>query len=175
MTDKIPEQPESDNSANLDETIIGSTADKDTNSDINIGDTVETQYVSTDFDFDEDSMFPDELDTRPALPGKRRLLQIYVPQETEPLTFFNPDRLVMGRGGVGIQLDVDLSTNYGWMLGVSRRHAEIVYEDERYYVADLGSTNGTFLNSTRLVQGERYPLESTDQIRMGHFLMIVQF
>lgn len=149
--------------------------DPNNDEEINISDTLETQYVSTNYDYDEDTAFPNELDTRPALQSAKRTLHIYVPQMTEPLRFFNPERVVMGRGGQGIALDVDLSANYGWMLGVSREHAEIVYEDEQYYVADLNSTNGTWLNSTRLVAGERYPLESADQIRMGHFLMIVQY
>ncbi|MEL6525632.1 MAG: FHA domain-containing protein [Chloroflexota bacterium] len=143
--------------------------------DLNIGDTLETQHVSTAYDYEEDTLFPNELETRPALQAARRTIHIYVPQVTDPLRFFNPERIVMGRGGPDLQLDVDLSANYGWMLGVSREHAEIVYEDDQYYVADLSSTNGTWLNSTRLVAGERYPLESSDQIRMGHFLMIVQY
>lgn len=140
--------------------------------EINLGDALETQYVSTNYDYDDINLIS-ELDTRPALPGQRRTLNLYIPQEVEPLTFFNPERLTIGRGGKGINLDVNLSERYGWMLGVSREHAEIIYESGQYYLADLDSTNGTFLNSTRLRPQERYPLESADQIRMGHFLMLV--
>ena len=141
---------------------------------INSVDALETQHVSTDFLFEEDDMnLISDLDTRPALPGQRRTISLYIPQEVEPLIFFSPERLVMGRGGKGIKLDVNLAEHYGWMLGVSREHAEIIFDAGRYYLADLNSTNGTFLNSTRLRPMERYPLESADQIRMGHFLMIV--
>lgn len=144
--------------------------------DLNVSDALETQYVSSDFQLDDtDLNLSSMLDTRPALPGSRRVLRIFVPQEIEPLMFVSPDRLVMGRGGKGVKLDVNLSEQYGWMLGVSREHAEIVYEQGQYYISDLNSTNGTFLNSSRLRPNERYPLESADQIRMGHFLMIVNF
>ncbi len=135
-------------------------------------DATETQDVPTEFDLDDLASFS-VLETHPALPGERRTLRLYIPQETEPLIFFNPEQLYIGRGGKDIQLDINLSNQYGWMLGVSRKHAEIVYDMGRYYLADLSSTNGTFLNSTRLRPNERYPLESADQIRLGHFLMIV--
>lgn len=142
--------------------------------DINLGDALDTQYVSTNFEYDgEDINLISDLDTHPALPGQRRTLSLYIPQEVDPLVFFNPGRLVLGRGGKGVSLDVNLSEQYGWMLGVSRKHAEIIYDSGQYYLADLNSTNGTFLNSTRLRPQERYPMESADQIRMGHFLMIV--
>ena len=136
-------------------------------------DDMDTQYLSTNFDFGEELAGFSELDTRPSIPGERRTLRLFIPQETAPLVFFNPEYLSMGRGGKDIQLDINLSEQYGWMLGVSRKHAEIVFDMGRYYIADLGSTNGTFLNSTRLRPNERYPIESADQIRLGHFLMIV--
>ena len=135
-------------------------------------DAQETQDISADFDM-EDILNLSTIETHPALPGERRIMRLYIPQETEPLIFFNPEHLYIGRGGKDIQLDINLSDQYGWMLGVSRKHAEIVYDMGNYYLADLNSTNGTFLNSTRLNPNERYPLESADQIRLGHFLMIV--
>ncbi|MGJ3239791.1 MAG: FHA domain-containing protein [Anaerolineae bacterium] len=138
-----------------------------------LGDSFETQNLSTDFEFEDTVSRFSEMDTRPAMPGQRRTIRLYIPQEVEPLVFFNPERLVIGRGGEGISLDVNVSEQYGWMLGVSREHAEIIYDMGLYYLADLDSTNGTFLNSSRLRPFERYPLESSDQIRMGHFLMIV--
>ncbi len=142
-------------------------------SETDVDETMPTQDIPAEFDFDEDIHLISELDTRPALPGQRRTLRLFIPQEVDPLIFFSPERLVMGRGGGDIKLDVNLSEQYGWMLGVSREHAEIVYDEGVYYLADLNSTNGTFLNSTRLRSMERYPIESADQIRMGHFLMIV--
>jgi diguanylate cyclase (GGDEF)-like protein len=49
---------------------------------------------------------------------------------------------------------------------VSRRHAEIHQDREgRWCVADLGSTNGTFVNEQRLTGS--FPLKDGDQVRFG--------
>ncbi len=48
---------------------------------------------------------------------------------------------------------------------VSRRHARVEYIAPRYYVSDLGSTNGTFVNG-RKVNG-RHPLTDGDTIDVG--------
>lgn len=50
---------------------------------------------------------------------------------------------------------------------VSGRHARIVSEGDRYFIEDLGSTNGTFLNTSKVRQGEREPLSNGDKIRVG--------
>jgi FHA domain/FhaA, N-terminal domain len=48
---------------------------------------------------------------------------------------------------------------------VSRRHARVEYVTPRYYISDLGSTNGTFVNG-RKVNG-RHPLTDGDTIDVG--------
>jgi len=46
----------------------------------------------------------------------------------------------------------------------SRLHARITYRDEEYYIEDLESTNGTFVNG---VQVQKCVLRSNDQIQIG--------
>ena len=41
---------------------------------------------------------------------------------------------------------------------VSRRHAEVVYHDQRYFASDLGSSNGTLVNGTPLLPGNEIAL-----------------
>ncbi len=53
---------------------------------------------------------------------------------------------------------------------VSRRHAEIRYDGTRCVVADLGSSNGTYVNGTRL-EGERQ-LSTNDKLQVGGTLML---
>jgi HD-GYP domain-containing protein (c-di-GMP phosphodiesterase class II) len=55
---------------------------------------------------------------------------------------------------------------------VSRRHAEIRSTDQGWRVRDLGSTNGTFLNGTRLSPGE-WPVRPHDIIRFGNVTIVV--
>lgn len=52
---------------------------------------------------------------------------------------------------------------------VSRFHAEIRWEDDQYILQDLGSSNGTYVNS-QLVP--RQPLASGDRVQLGRTLMI---
>ena len=55
---------------------------------------------------------------------------------------------------------------------VSRRHAEVRATDKGWRVRDLGSTNGTFLNGTRLNPGE-WPVRPHDIIRFGNVTVVV--
>ncbi len=48
---------------------------------------------------------------------------------------------------------------------LSRFHARIVYAQGRYYVEDLGSTNGTVVNSEP-IEGRR-PISPGDRIKVG--------
>jgi two-component system cell cycle response regulator len=50
--------------------------------------------------------------------------------------------------------------------GISRRHCVVTSHNSQFFVEDLGSTNGTLLNGTRLEKGP-YPLKPADRIYLG--------
>jgi signal transduction histidine kinase/CheY-like chemotaxis protein len=54
---------------------------------------------------------------------------------------------------------------------VSRSHAQILREGDCYWVFDLGSANGSYLNDKRLNAHQPYPLADDDVIRIGPFQM----
>jgi pSer/pThr/pTyr-binding forkhead associated (FHA) protein len=55
---------------------------------------------------------------------------------------------------------------------ISNRHCALVRRDEKAFVRDLGSTNGTFVND-RQIKGE-FELRDGDQLRVGPLSFAVQ-
>lgn len=67
----------------------------------------------------------------------------------------------------GIFPDVDLDEDDP-EAKVSRRHARIIRHSGQYFIEDLGSTNGTFVNrGRRLLPGKRHLLQDGDEIIVG--------
>ncbi|MDT5262450.1 MAG: hypothetical protein QOC61_1454 [Acidobacteriota bacterium] len=67
----------------------------------------------------------------------------------------------------GIFPDIDLDSDDP-EAKVSRRHARITRRVGQYYIEDLGSTNGTFVNrGRRLLPGDRQPLRDGDEVIVG--------
>ena len=50
---------------------------------------------------------------------------------------------------------------------VSRVHANIRFEGQEYYIEDVGSANGTYINHNVLARGNRHLLRSGDRIGLG--------
>jgi hypothetical protein len=63
--------------------------------------------------------------------------------------------------------DVDLTLHGGELNGVSRMHARLEMQGNEITIEDLNSTNYTFLNRQKLEPGQRYPIQSGDEIRLG--------
>jgi pSer/pThr/pTyr-binding forkhead associated (FHA) protein len=69
--------------------------------------------------------------------------------------------------------EVDLTDHGGIDGGVSRRHARLLIEGGGYFLEDLNSTNGTFVNKQKLAVKTRQPIREGDEIRCGR--VILQF
>jgi len=69
---------------------------------------------------------------------------------------------VVGRRTSQHEPDIELSGDV-----ISRRHIEILLRDDRYWVKDLGSTNGTVLNDDRIIAGNLYELKHNSRIGLG--------
>jgi hypothetical protein len=71
---------------------------------------------------------------------------------------------VIGREAVGRQHLKKWDT-------VSRRHVQFFYEGGKWYLQDMGSTNGTYHND-RLLRSERVELKAGDRIGLGASLTL---
>jgi hypothetical protein len=88
----------------------------------------------------------------------------------------NTSRFLIGRTDTTRDVfpDIDLVPYGGKKLGVSRRHAEIIFQEEEWFLQDLNSTNYTFLNNQKLLPGKAYQLSSGDLIRFGMMVLTFQ-
>src|SRR5262249_26913962 len=80
----------------------------------------------------------------------------------------NPNRpyaLTSDRSLIGRRPD---STVFLESLAVSREHAQVVREGNSYFIEDLGSSNGTFLNGRRI--SGREPFTETDTLQIGPYV-----
>lgn len=69
------------------------------------------------------------------------------------------DSYLIGKSAkVDVQIDKDT---------VSHLHARIEHQDGTYYIEDLNSTNGTYVNEELLSYKTRRPLQSGDSVRFG--------
>ena len=57
---------------------------------------------------------------------------------------------------------------------ISRRHAEITHSGDEYFLSDLGSKNGTFVNQVNIGKS-RHRLEKGDEIRFGPSQVVLTF
>jgi len=73
----------------------------------------------------------------------------------------NKNEFFLGRQK-GISDHVILNKNIG------RLHAQISYSDSKYYIADMDSVNGTFINGSRILSNKQYILNHNDKITMAN-------
>jgi len=69
----------------------------------------------------------------------------------------------------------DFNPYNAFLLGVSRQHAVIEISGASYYLRDLESTNGTWLNERKLVPHDAYQLHTGDLIRLGQLGFYLYF
>ena len=56
----------------------------------------------------------------------------------------------------------------------SRQHARIYYQDGQHFLEDLNSSNGTFVNGTRLTAHRPSPLGDRDTFQIGNYLLALR-
>ena len=57
---------------------------------------------------------------------------------------------------------------------ISRVHARISQDQEGCSITDLGSTNGTYVNGTRLAERQRKYLQQGDEVRIAEAVFVFQ-
>jgi hypothetical protein len=95
---------------------------------------------------------------RPRTKRKQLYLKVVEPNVHAGRTFDHDDELTVGRSpGCGVAMTDDIYT--------STVHARLFRQNGQLWVEDLGSTNGTYINSERIAQAMR--LGKGDQLQIG--------
>jgi pSer/pThr/pTyr-binding forkhead associated (FHA) protein len=72
----------------------------------------------------------------------------------------------IGKENSKVPPDIDIS-GFPDSQFVSRIHADIRLEDDAFYLEDMGSSNGTYVNHIPLPKGNRHRLRTGDRISLG--------
>lgn len=72
------------------------------------------------------------------------------------------DEFIIGKGVQDVSYRIDDNPN------ISRKHVKITRNYNDYYIEDLNSTNGTYVNGVQLVPGQKQLLQQNDVIMMGN-------
>jgi two-component system cell cycle response regulator len=111
--------------------------------------------VVLDWDENTKAGSEDEL-VRPAQDKDQAYLIVLAGASVGEMYKIAKEKTVIGRGN---QADIHVVDD-----GISRRHAEIVHDEDGTHVRDLGSTNGTFCNGERVSERQ---LQDGDKLQVG--------
>lgn len=105
------------------------------------------------------------------------VLRIEIEGGATPMLVYPKQEIILGRRdpNTGTLPDVDMTAYSGYRMGVSRTHASMRLQDKQLNLSDRGSSNGTFLNGTRLVAHRPYPVKDGDEIRLGQMVLKIFF
>ena len=91
---------------------------------------------------------------------------LHVQTDTPVELPFGLDVVHIGKPNDRIPPDIDVS-GFPESEIVSRVHANIRIEGDVYYIEDVGSSNGTYINNLPLAAGNRHRLRPGDRIALG--------
>ncbi len=107
--------------------------------------------------FNETTVFNDSGSTFSAGDKKAMLVRLKVGESMEI------GKQGMSIGKSGTKADIVIEGN----PSVSRKHAQITWQRQKYYIRDLGSANGTFINGERIPANEDRGLVNGDLVKLA--------
>lgn len=91
-------------------------------------------------------------------------LEVLVGDEDPVVYQLNSPKMTLGSSE---HCDIVVNTD-----GVSRKHVGILNDNDQFFIVDLGSTNGSFINEERLIPGKRVEFTSFFPVRLGQNVLL---
>jgi serine/threonine protein kinase len=107
-----------------------------------------------------------------ALPSPLSGTKIFLREHDITLDVPDKDSLVIGRSHRTNIVDIDLGPYGAAKSGLSRRHARLIKQADQWWLEDLESLNGTFVNEVKLEPGHPVRLKDGDFIRCSYMSLI---
>lgn len=92
---------------------------------------------------------------------RNRAFLVRVQDDTSEKVEIDSRSFIVGRSSEAANLIINEKA-------VGRIHAEIVYKDDRYFITDKDSRNGTYVNDIRLEAGQEYELKDNDTLTFSN-------
>lgn len=107
----------------------------------------------------------------PPIPISEAQISLHIIRTGQILPLVSRTEYTLGRisKGQSILPDIDLSPYDAYSQGVSRLHATLRIKDNQLYIEDLGSSNGTRINNTKIVSHHDQLIQHGDVIALGRF------
>lgn len=86
-------------------------------------------------------------------------ISVLYPEQDRLEMEMREEGLVIGRDSC---CDLKLSDEF-----VSARHCKVFFKNEHFYIEDLGSTNGTFIDGTEVASSTSMPIAPGQSIQIG--------
>ena len=112
-----------------------------------------------------------ELNPNPVNTNSEATIALHLVESGQTLNLARQAEFTLGRVAEGqfILPDVDLSPYQAYAQGVSRLHAALKVYNQRVFVTDLGSSNGTRVNGQKIMPNVDFPLNHGDVVALGKF------
>jgi hypothetical protein len=133
------------------------------------GENVHTQMIQPEVS--DDRVTGPIADDRPA--ANNAWISLHMLDSGQILPIADQTEFTLGRisDNQPIMPDIDFSAYKAYDNGVSRLHAVIRHNNGNVIIMDLGSSNGTYVNGTRLLPNTEQPLHHGDVVALGKLKM----
>ncbi len=107
---------------------------------------------------------------------RRNSVVIFVAGSKDPMVLTVTQPITFGRSvSQTLRSHIDLTRSNAVDNGVSRVHARLHYENDTFFIEDMNSVNGTYVNGDPLKPGVKVPLKSSNEVRLGRLRLYVYF
>jgi serine/threonine-protein kinase len=138
---------------------------------------IDPQIILDSFSIEE-TIIPevDEEKTHSVDLSPQQRVKIFIPKYNTLLDVPAPasEAVIIGRSHSQAKVDLELGPYGALEAGISRRHVCLFQRGTAWFIDDLGSMNGTYVNEVKLIPGTPAQVSHNDEIRCSTLTFILR-